>query len=54
MLRTFSLQTYLTVDKEDPWSGIFTAIAFTPLSAVHAVTQATPMQLAFGRDAMRT
>lgn len=52
MLRTFSVQTNDDLDESDPWSGILTSVAFGIRATVHTTTQATPMQLVFGRDAI--
>jgi hypothetical protein len=53
MLRTFSVQKYVSTDEEDPWSGILTATAFTVMYEVHAAMQSTPMQpVVFGQDVM--
>ena len=49
MIRTFQVQ-YL--DEDDPWAGILSAVAFAVRATVHTTTQATPMQLVFGRDAI--
>ena len=40
------------VDDEDPWSGILAAAMFALRATYHTTTQATPMQLVFGRDAI--
>ena len=52
MIRTFEIQANPDPDESDPWSGILTAVAFAVRSTVHTTTNATPMQLVFGRDAM--
>ena len=49
MIRTFQVQD---LDENDPWAGILSAVAFAVRATVHTTTQATPMQLVFGRDAM--
>ena len=36
--------------KEDPWVGVLAAIAYTVCSTYHTTLQATPSELAFGRD----
>jgi transposase InsO family protein len=51
MIRTFSIQE-MELDESDPWGGILAAVAFAVRSTVHTTTQATPMQLVFGRDAI--
>ena len=40
------------LDDKDPWSGILSAAMFALRSTYHTTTQATPMQLVFGRDAI--
>ena len=40
------------MEQDDPWSRILSAVIFTMQSTVHTTTQATPMQLVFGRDAI--
>ena len=52
MVRTFSVQNNEDIDEEDPWTGILAAVAFAVRATVHTTTQASPMQLVFGRDAM--
>jgi hypothetical protein len=49
MIRIFQVQN---MDEEDPWTGILNAVAFAIRATVHTTTQATPMQLVFGRDAV--
>ena len=49
MLRTFELEDR-ELDKDDPWTGILSAVAFAVRSTYHTTTQATPGQLVFGRD----
>ena len=51
MLRTFSVHQN-PVDEEDPWLGILAAVAFGVRATVSTTTQASPMQLVFGRDAI--
>ena len=51
ILRTFRMHDS-TLDKNDPWGGILSAIMFAIRATVHTVTQMSPMQLAFGRDAI--
>ena len=41
----------MQLDKDDPWSGIISAIQFAIRATVHTTLQATPMQLEFGHDA---
>ena len=49
MIRTFELQNnYL--DKDDPWKGVLSAVAFAIRSTYHTTLQKTPGQLVFGRD----
>ena len=52
MIRTFEVQDKDDLDEDDPWSGILSAVAFAVRATLHTTTRATPMQLAFGRDAM--
>ena len=40
------------MDEEDPWSGVLAAAMFALRATYHTTTQATPMQLVFGRDAI--
>ena len=44
---TFNLK-YNYLDKDDPWSRILAATAFTLLSTYHTKLQSTPGQLVFG------
>ena len=49
LVRTCNItQTY--VDKDDPWSGILAAEAFTILSTTNVMKGYSPGQLIFGRD----
>lgn len=40
------------LEKEDPWTGLLTAVRFGMNSTVHTTNRATPAQLVFGRDAI--
>ena len=51
MIRTFDLYDNDGID--DPWSGILAAVMAAVRSKYSTTTQATPMQLVFGRNAMR-
>ena len=51
ILRTFQVNNS-KLDLDEPWSKILSAIIFAMQSMVHTTTQATPMQLVFGRDAI--
>ena len=51
ILRTFQINNS-ELDTNDPWNGILSAVIFAMRSTVHTTTQATPMQLVFGRDAI--
>jgi hypothetical protein len=51
MLRTFELQNDSETNKHN-LDGIIGAILFAMRATIHTTTQATPMQLVFGRDAM--
>ena len=52
MIRTYQLPTNNTLDKEDPFSGLLSAVAFATRATVHTTLGATPSQLVFGRDAI--
>ena len=52
MIRTFELYDNDGIDDDDPWSGILAAIMAAVRSTYSTTTQATPMQLVFGRDAI--
>ena len=47
-----SLQIWDDIDEFDPWSGILVTIMYALRAMYHTTTQATPMQLVFGRDTM--
>ena len=40
------------LEQDDLWSGILSAVVLAMRSMVHTTTQATSMQLVFGRDAI--
>ena len=46
------LQDRDTWDMDEPFAGVLAAVRFAMRSTVHTTTTATPMQLAFGRDAI--
>ena len=50
MIRTFETHE-ITLDKNDPWGGILSAVMFATRATYHTTLKATPMQLVFGRDA---
>jgi RNase H-like domain found in reverse transcriptase/Reverse transcriptase (RNA-dependent DNA polymerase)/Integrase zinc binding domain len=52
MIRTFSVADNPDIVENDPWTGILNAVAFAVRATVHTTSQATPMQLVFGRDAI--
>ena len=52
MIRTFELYDNDKLDDNDPWSGILTAVMAAVRSTYSTTTQAAPMQLVFGRDAV--
>ena len=52
MIRTMRLYDNPNIDKEDPFSGILSAVAFATRATVHTTLGATPSQLVFGRDAI--
>ena len=41
-----------SMDPDDPWGGALSAAMFAPRATYHTTTQATPMQLVFGKDAI--
>jgi hypothetical protein len=49
IIRTFKVQS---MDSDDPWTGTLAAAMFAVRATCHATLQASPMQLAFGRDAI--
>ena len=51
MIRSFELYDNDRIDDDDPWSGILATVAAVR-STYSTTTQATPMQLVFGRDAI--
>ena len=51
MIRTFELYDNDGIDDDDPWSGILATVMAAVRSTYSTKTQATPMQLVFGRDA---
>ena len=51
ILRTFQVNNF-ELELDEPWSRILSAVIFAMQSTVHTTTQATPMQLVFGRDAI--
>ena len=51
IIRTFQVNNS-KLDLDGPWNRILSAVIFTMWSMVHATTQATPMQLVFGCDAI--
>ena len=52
MIRTFQVYDNDELDDEDPWTGILAAIMAAVRSTYSTTTQATPMQLVFGHDAI--
>ena len=52
IIRTFELYDNDGIDDDDPWSGILAAVMAAVRSTYSTTTQATPMQLVFGRDAI--
>ena len=53
MIRTWQLPTNPSIEEEDPFTGLLTAVGFAARATVHTTTGATPSQLVFGRDAMQ-
>ena len=51
MLRTFEVHNH-TEHVMEGWNGILSAAMFALRSTFHTTTQASPMQLVFGRDAI--
>jgi hypothetical protein len=49
IIRTFNVQS---MDSDDPWTGMLAATMFAARATCHTTLQASPMQLAFGRDAI--
>ena len=52
MIRTFELYDNDGIDDDDPWSGILAAVMAAVRSTYSTTTQAMPMQLVFGCDAI--
>ena len=52
MLRTRGITGLKDLDKDDPWTGILSAVRHAVRCLVHTTTRATPTQLVFGRDAL--
>ena len=52
MIRTFELYDNNGIDDDDPWSGILATVMDAVCSTYSTTTQAMPMQLVFGRDAI--
>jgi hypothetical protein len=52
MIRTFQVYDNDSLDDNDPWSGILAAVSAAVRSTYSTTTQATPMQLVFGCDAI--
>ena len=52
MIRTFQVYDNDELDDEDPWTGILAAVMAAVRSTYSTTTQATPMQLVFGHDAI--
>ena len=49
MIKTFEIEN-ISMDPKDPWSGMLAATACAVHSTCHTALQATPGQLAHGRD----
>ena len=52
MIRTMRLQSNTNIDKDDPFSGVLSAVAFATRATIHTTLGATPSQLVFGRHAI--
>lgn len=50
MLRTQELDEDYPFDLNDQWTGVLTICAWTIRSSAHTLMEASPGQLAFGRD----
>ena len=50
IIRTFQVYDNDNMDDDDPWSGILAAVMSAVRCTYSTTTQATPMQLVFGRD----
>eukprot|EP00957_Ditylum_brightwellii_P001676 129941-Ditylum_brightwellii.AAC.1 len=51
LLHTFEIGTD-TLDLDDPWGGILSAVIFVLQSTINTTHKAMPMQLVFRQDAM--
>ena len=49
MLRTYELDKQV-FDKNDPWTGFLSSIAWVLRSKIHAALNVIPSELVFGRD----
>ena len=49
MLRTYELDKQV-FDKNDPWTGFLSSIAWALRSTIHTTLNVTPAELVFGRD----
>ena len=52
LLKSFEVQYMDALNKNDPCSGITSAISFAVRATLHTTARATPIQLVFGRDTM--
>ena len=50
MLRTHEVYKNDSLDEDDPWTGILTAVSSAVRSTYSTVRQASPMELVFGRN----
>jgi len=53
IIRTFEVQeSNLSNDARSPWDGILSEAIFALRASYHAILEATPCRLVFGRDAI--
>ena len=52
MIRTYQLPTNSSVDEDEPFAGLLSAVSFATRATIHTTMKATPCQLVFGRDAI--
>eukprot|EP00957_Ditylum_brightwellii_P175603 13370239-Ditylum_brightwellii.AAC.1 len=51
MIKSFEVHS-TDIDEKGPWTGILIAVRFAIKATIYTTMQATPMQLALGRDAI--
>ena len=52
MIQSVQAQNLEVEPNNFSWTGVLQAVSFAARSAAHTTMRATPMQLAFGRDAI--